>query len=187
MNQIEAQKNEEYTEYIKEHIQNVQEAWGKLQIICPNEIFVTDQNLNKSITERTIQHDSSKYNADEFTAYRRFFYPISKDEKKKSYNDFQKAWILHYTRNDHHWEHWISPNSHDFNNQNFNIQDVKNTFILDRGDKRIETLVEMICDWMAMGKVFGNTAKQYYDSNKEKIRLLPNDREFVEAILNKVG
>lgn len=95
---------------------------------------------------------------------------------------------MHYSRNDHHWEHWISPssNSSNFNNQNFNIQDVQNTFILDRGDKRIETLVEMICDWMAMGMNFGNTAKQYYDSNKEKIRLNSDDREFVEMILNKI-
>lgn len=83
MNQIIDQKNAEYTEYINKHIQNVQESWKKLQSICPNEIFVTDPNLNKSITERTINHDSSKFNADEFSAYRRFFYPVSKEEKKK--------------------------------------------------------------------------------------------------------
>ena len=188
MNYIEIQKNNEYTEYINKHIINVQEAWKSLQNIFPNEIFVADPVINKSITKRTIHHDSSKFSDEEFYAYRRFFYPVSKEEKKMAYNDFQIAWKIHYSRNDHHWEHWIalSPNSRKYNNQNFNIQDVQNTIILDRGDKRIESLVEMICDWMAMGKVFGNTAKQYYQNNREKIRLNPNDREFVEMILNKI-
>lgn len=186
--QIVAQKNAEYTEYIHKHIKNVEEAWKRLQTIFPNEIFVTDSKINKAISERIKQHDSSKFSDEEFGPYRRFFYPIYREEKKAAYNDFQTAWRLHYKRNDHHWEHWIAPAQQSgINENNINIQDFQNTIILERGDKRIESLIEMICDWIAMGMNFGNTAKEYYDKNKEKIRLIPSDREFVESILNRMN
>ena len=47
-------------------------------------------------------------------------------------------------------------------------------------------LAEMICDWIAMSMVFGNTALSYYEENKEKINLAPETRLRLEAVLHSV-
>ncbi|OHT01479.1 hypothetical protein TRFO_31708 [Tritrichomonas foetus] len=165
MNDHLTSKVSEYREYIKNHIANVQASWKILQSQFPQDCFVSDAELKQRITNRVQNHDASKFFDDEFNGYRKFFYPSYKGEK--NYDDFQLAWKTHYSRNDHHWEHWLDENGNP----------------RDRGNARIETLVEMVCDWMAMGMQFGNTAGDYYLKNKNTIKLLQEDRAFVEHLL----
>jgi hypothetical protein len=42
--------------------------------------------------------------------------------------------------------------------------------------------VHMVCDWMAMSMKFGDTAKDYYENNKDKIDL----PEWSEILMYKI-
>ena len=162
------QKEQEYREYLKNHIDNVQEAWKQLQLKFPDQIFVQNQELNQQISYSIQHHDESKYSVEEFEPYRAFFYPVSSYEKKEVRPLFFNAFKHHYQVNEHHWEHWIDSNGSP----------------IDRGEKRIQTLVEMMCDWIAMSMKFGNTAEEYFNTNSTKIKLLPNDHQYVSHILH---
>lgn len=70
--------------------------------------------------------------------------------------DLDAAWENHKRVNAHHWENWTQKKDHQY-------ADI--------------FLVEMICDWVAMGFEFGGTAKDYYEKNKDKINI-PDWAEF---------
>ena len=46
--------------------------------------------------------------------------------------------------------------------------------------------VHMICDWMAMGYKFGDTARQYYESHKDKINLPEIAIPFIYEIFDRI-
>jgi ubiquitin-protein ligase len=97
-------------------------------------------------------HDDSKLSHEEFIPYRKKFFPCSQDAKKVFEDEFDLAWEHHKKKNPHHWEYWLKnkPST--------------------PYDKSLYA-VEMICDWMAMGYKFGDTAEQFYQNNKHKITL----------------
>jgi len=66
------QKEHEYREYLKNHIDNVQEAWKQLQLKFPDQIFVQNQELNQQISYSIQHHDESKYSVEEFEPYRAY-------------------------------------------------------------------------------------------------------------------
>lgn len=160
------QKEEQYRGYVQNHINNIQQAWARLQDKFPDELFVKDHELNQAISNAIIHHDESKYSDEEFNAYRKFFYPVTSTEKNKE--EFAKAFKHHIQVNEHHWEHWVDSEGNP----------------IDRKEKRIQTLVEMMCDWIAMGMTFGNNAEEYLVSNKKKIKLIDEDYYFVIRILH---
>jgi hypothetical protein len=80
---------------------------------------------------------------------------------------FRHAWVHHYTNNPHHHEYWANPDG-----------SFKSTF-----NERKPYLVEMVCDWIAMGMAQGGTARDWYSTKKNKIRLAAEDRQFVESLL----
>jgi hypothetical protein len=45
----------------------------------------------------------------------------------------------------------------------------------------------MVIDWMAMGYKFGDTAQQYYEKNKEKIKLPGYAVKFMYEIFNRIN
>lgn len=151
------QNETKYREYIDNHRQNVQKAWTlmKSNTECMNVIM---KYLNTSL-EAAIDlidnliksHDLSKYEKFEFDAYRKNFYPISEEEKEANLANFDNAWRHHYHNNMHHWNWW---------HETGNTENMKLPYV-----------VEMICDWEAMGYQFGNTSKQFYVENMDKIHL----------------
>ena len=44
----------------------------------------------------------------------------------------------------------------------------------------------MVIDWMAMGYVFGDTPRSYYESNKENIKLSDEHVQFMYQIFEKL-
>jgi len=110
---------------------------------------------------RGITHDLSKFRPSEWFPYADFFYG-----SKKMGKAFDKAWLLHQTRNKHHWEYWCSPDKRTTRKMPQNIA------------------LEMIADWFGAGKAQG-TAKTWYDIwlwyevNKMKMFLHPNTRKEV--------
>jgi len=86
--------------------------------------------------------------------------------KEYRYTPFDYAWLHHQHYNKHHWNYWV----------------------VDQNNKRAvkmprKYMMEMICDWRAMGKKFGDTAKSFYLRSKDKMVMHPDTRAAVEVIL----
>ena len=164
------QQENTYREYIDNHRQNVQKAWLVMKSNTHCMDLIT-KYLNTNI-EAAIElignlidnHDLSKYKEYEFDAYRKEFYPVTPEEKEANKSAFDAAWKHHYYNNMHHWNWWYETG---------NMDNMKFPYV-----------VEMICDWEAMGYKFGNTSKQYYEQNKEKIQLGATQRKFAEDLMN---
>lgn len=116
---------------------------------------------------RLLKHDLSKFSKAEWNPYRRrFFGPESERKSDKVLADFQYAWLHHLQRNPHHWQSWIIP-----------------------GEPEVallpseEELREMVADWEAMGIEFGNTARDYYLQNKDRMVMHSVTRRITEVLL----
>lgn len=159
------EKREEYKKYIENHQANVFKVWMEnLHLVV--DYFKLD-NV-KDINNAIIKHDESKYSEEEFEPYRKQFFPVNEEEKANNKGSFDMACEHHYKNNPHHWDYWVEEDG----------------TIKEMDDNNI---IHMICDWMAMGIQFGNTAAEFYEKNKDKIKLGPNTRIKVEAYLAKTG
>ena len=156
-------KTQEYLDYIKEHILNVRKAWGELQNKCKDMRFMWDDYYYFSISDAVDFHDISKLSEFEFVQYRKSFYPVDGEAAF----DMSEAWEHHKKENFHHWESWTS---------------------VEWGDNpTIEVhIVHMVLDWMAMGYKFGDTAQEYYENNKEKIKIPEWAEKFIYEIFGKL-
>jgi len=151
--------NEErqYINYIKNHIAHVQKAWD----VYKNQL-AKHLNINeKEMEQRIAQHDSSKWDAEEFEAYRNHFYPAENEYQDD--NQFENAWKEHYELNDHHPEFWVVDNK---------------ALKMDE-----HAIAEMFCDWIAMSMVFGTSLVDWY--NNEDINFHPDTRKKVDEIMNE--
>ena len=158
-----------YLDYVNNHIKNVQKAWNE-EVSLLDDDFI---KLNKDeLASQIAAHDASKYEEDEFDAYRANYNPVNDQEKIDNEANFQAAWYHHFQNNPHHWQHWID--EHGELKPIENLDDIKRAYI------------EMICDWQAMGYVFGDTAKQYYDQNKDTIKIYPELKEWFEGLLDQL-
>ena len=171
MDQIKIQQLEnEYKEYIDNHRRNVQKSLDTMK--SNNEcmdLIIKYTLINREILINIIDdiiksHDLSKYKEEEFDAYRKNFYPLNDEEKELNKLAFDKAWKHHYENNLHHWDYW----------HECGIPDNMSPIFV----------VEMVCDWEAMGYKFGNTSKQWYEKNKNNIHLGEKQRMFAEEIMN---
>lgn len=140
-------KFREYLDYIERHYDNVQKAWKMINDKCAGFRFLYDDFVWHSINLEVKSHDMSKLSEQEFTQYRQYFFPCKNEEKNKLL--FEGAWENHKNNNDHHWQKWVKES------QGFPYADMY--------------LVMNIVDWVAMGFEFGNTAREYYENNKDKI------------------
>ena len=155
-------KEHQYIRYIDKHIENVEKAFYELAL-CPYLNHIMNEYTCAKLYDQIKVHDESKYEVEEFDAYRKNFYPINKQEKEDNKKDFDKAWEHHLKNNRHHWQ------SRQYDKE-FTMQ------------IQIDIL-ENVCDWLAMGYTFGDRPYQYYEKNKDKINLPKKDREFLEKII----
>lgn len=149
------EKTKEYLDYVERHYNNVQRAWKELNTALNGKgndmsLFLADDVNYFTLNEMVKDHDKSKLSKEEFTQYRQYFYPTSYEIKNKE--QFNNAWENHLKKNEHHWQNWTSK---------YPTKSVTSTMCL----------IENICDWMAMGYEFGDTAQEYYELNKDKINL----------------
>lgn len=132
-------------------------------------------------------HDLSKFSLKEFKAYAINFYGEknckrcsyytncnynqiglgsgnwAKECNDYNYEDFNKAWEHHYKHNKHHWNYWVG-------------REIPTKYIK-----------QMICDWKAMSRKFGDTAQEFYCKNYNKIKLEHNSRIDLEFELGLLG
>ena len=161
----EIQKTREYLDYIEEHYLNVQKAWKEVKGKCSNMRFIRDDFYFNFLDSEIKDHDESKLSEAEFVPYRNTFYPV-KGQKKPGLG---KAWEHHKEKNYHHWETWTQHSK----TNNPNEWEVH--------------CVHMVVDWMAMGYVFEDNAKEYYEKHKDDINLPHYAIEFMYKIFDKLG
>lgn len=172
-------KNQEYLEYISEHIENVKSAYRFLfsnpAIRLEIDGYTQEQliKLYDSLEEDILNHDQSKYSNEEFYAYRIKFFPtdyeghkMETDEEfsKEVDENFEEAWKHHYENNDHHPKFW-------------------------KGEEMsLKAILHMICDWEAMSKKFGGSVIKWYTTkaDEEKKDLNPKTKVLLESILEQI-
>jgi hypothetical protein len=119
---------------------------------------------------RSLIHDWHKFLPSEWGPYVRAFYRSDGSKQYVESPEFAIAWNLHQKRGRHHWQHWL--------------------LTWDRGDTEAlpmpdHFLREMVADWWGAGKTITGrwSADQWYEKNKEKIKLHSSTRTAVEALL----
>lgn len=149
----------QYFKYVMEHKKNVFiECWKERLYL------------------HAFTHDMSKFLPCEFIPYAKYFYGEDGVELEKSWSyeainngrsclsnnylkckhSFERAWMHHYLHNKHHWDYWME-------------EYIPHKY-----------LIQMICDWKAMSKKFGDTAQEFYLKNYKDIKLNRNTRLTLE-------
>ena len=157
-------KTSEYLEYVEDHVKNVQKAWEVLKKKCHDMRFIWDDFYYFTILSEIESHDISKLSEQEFVQYRKSFYPAEFESKYV----LDEAWEHHKKNNRHHWENWTTMETVSF------------------PDEWEIHCAHMICDWMAMGYKFGDTPRQYYEKNADKIKIPGYAIDFIYEIFNKI-
>lgn len=178
-------ENNQYEDYLRTHIGNVQKAYEWLKENLPEvvseENYIDECCYYGELDEIIAQHDKSKRNkipdrdnyyelCCEYDAYAEYFY----GEKTPEVEDrFNLAWLAHIHANPHHWQHWMLQNDED----GLKLLDMPHVFT-----------IEMICDWWSfswkqnkLDEIFN-----WYDKNKNGILLSDKTRKTVEDILDKI-
>jgi len=145
---------EKYKRYLERHRAGVLLAWEDIQRYMGDASFVTEPLIRRKIDELIMKHDLSKYSKEEFDPYVQWFYGPS---RKKDRALFAKAWKHHYKTNPHHVKYWET--------RPFDME-VDHIY-----------LVEMACDWIAMGRRKGREpAVSYFNKTRKYTeRVLPKE------------
>lgn len=161
--------SKQYNLYLKEHKANVAAAFYWIQTNLP-ELLTRDYDYERQITA---DHDKSKSDLDEYSAYDEYFY--GKDQSYMVKQNFNKAWLNHIHKNQHHWQHWILVNDDPKDGEIF--MDIPYNYI-----------IEMICDWWSfsfqqkkLDEIFN-----WYDGHKKHIKLSDATRITVDYILGEI-
>lgn len=169
-----AEKKAEYLKYIEEHKSNV--IWAYDNYFQP----LLKENILGELKEAIIQagknvqyHDLSKYDNIEFDAYRRHWNPTDFEKNDKTSQDlanklYDAAWEHHHQNNKHHPEYWgldMKPPQ----------------------DMPLDYIIEMLCDWLAMGIFKKSSTKEWWESektqNKEAKYMTERTKEWVNKLL----
>ncbi|MGL4801898.1 MAG: DUF5662 family protein [Cetobacterium sp.] len=148
-----------YLKYVLEHKKNVFKTCWK-----------------RGLYMHAFTHDLSKFLPSEFIPYAKWFYgeygikfnggmSWEFDLHNKCHREFDIAWVKHYKRNKHHWNHYY------------------NTLFKKSRHMQREYIMQMICDWEAMALKFGDTSQEFYLNNYNKIELTDNSRLILEIEL----
>lgn len=136
-------KEQEYNDYLNNHIGKVVESFEDLLKYRDKIEYLKDDSIVSKLRETISEHDLSKYSDEEYIPYRKHFYPLN-DEETLATEEYENAWLHHYSNNPHHWECWciLNPDTGDF--------ELKDD--IDEEEYKYYT-IERICDWMSMSKI----------------------------------
>lgn len=148
--------------------------------------------FRRGLIWRGIKHDWSKFLPDEWFPYSQYFYggelPTFKESmrnfnrscgvsageltKEVAQEQFDRAWLKHQHRNDHHWQNWI--------------------LRLDSGETVLMPMPtycvkEMLADWEGAGMAITGKKEyhEWYQKNADKMQLNPRTRKLVELLLER--
>lgn len=133
-------------------------------------VFVAGRKTGVGLVQLII-HDASKFTRAEWGPYVRRFGMgrAGQMDKADDPKEFMAAWRHHWQQNPHHWEFWL----------------------LNGEPQRMpeEYVREMVADWMGAGRAYTGRweVAEWYEKNKERIKLHPGTRVWVEALINLYG
>jgi hypothetical protein len=167
------EQTQAYLTYIKEHYEAVQKAWLLIKTKCAHMPFVSNLAVREELDFQVLYHDASKLDLEEFTAYRRKFYPTEFEKSTPGiletiHRDFEAAWTNHKEQNFHHWQMWTTHLKISPPDQHINC-------------------IHMVIDWVGMAIQRGNPLDQYYRQNKAEIHIPEWARVQVEDIFKCLG
>lgn len=115
--------------------------WKHFKTVTRHKIEVFKECSACGLYWQGLIHDMSKYGITEFVSSAKYFQgnrsPIEAEKEEVGYS---AAWMHHKGHNPHHWEYWT-----DFD---------KNGSII-ANKIPYQYVVEMVCDWIGAGKVYG--------------------------------
>lgn len=156
-NTLEMEMN--YLEHYFTHTYFCVLAWKAIRKELLDTKVITEEELS-FINHLIAWHDNSKISDEEFHPYAAFFYPGSKDDPKIR-EDFLEALKHHKANNIHHFE----------------------TLANYKGSDWKCYVIELICDYIAMGWEMNNYLFEYYSLNRDKINLPSLYKEYLESVL----
>ena len=120
---------------------NIGYRWKHFKTVMKHKAVVYHECKACGIRWQGIIHDLSKFSRTEFAPSARFFQgdksPIEAEKAEKGYS---VAWLHHKGCNKHHWEWWT-----DFDNSgNIIANKIPSEYV-----------IEMVCDWIGAGMVYG--------------------------------
>lgn len=119
-----------------------------------------------------ILHDWDKFLPSEWFPYARTFYNKDGSKTYQEHPAFTVAWNQHQKINKHHWQYWY--------------------ITWDRGESEALPMPdvyrrEMLADWIGAGKALGKpNTWEWYEANKDKMKLHPDSRAWVEEQLTNM-
>jgi hypothetical protein len=135
-------------------------AWKYIREELWDRDLLDEEEFEK--TNRLITwHDTSKVSKEEWGAYSERLYGDNKSNPNIKAN-FKEAVKKHKERNLHHYE---------------SLRDYK-------GNDWKCYVVELVCDYIAMGWELDNYILEYYDKVKDEINLPPEYKSYLETILS---
>ena len=158
---------EQYKEYLTGHIGNVSKA---LELLYSLEIPYVQEHIDE-LREIVKQHDASKYEEPEWSAYLHHFYPTN-DEEAMMEEEFENACRHHIRANKHHWNYWCDEEDN-------LIEDI------DEEEYKLYT-IERICDWLSMAAQHDEGPTEYWNANKDYIVQPDYAREICDEIFPKI-
>lgn len=146
------ESNKKYSEYIRNHIKSVMEAYHTAEDAF-KEVFpevYSNESQQRLLMFNLRDHDMSKFDYKEFWPYLSKFFPYEgmTADSNTVENNFNIAWLHHVHNNEHHPAHWALAE-----NNIIEIFDMPDIYI-----------IEMLCDWMAMSKYYNSTTLEYWNS-----------------------
>jgi hypothetical protein len=158
-----------------------------LRYIARHKWYVGRECFRVGLYWRGITHDWHKLLPSEWFPYCEHFYGGEGGDIKRGRDRsgaypagdtgepaFDYAWLLHQKRADHHWQWWVLP-------------------LDDGGDKVLPMLVdarlEMVCDWLGASQAITGLrwdgVHDWYAANRDKMRLAPETRRWIDAELTR--
>lgn len=174
--------------------------WQYLKYVLRHKWFVFRAGLKLGVpTWMLILHDWDKFLPDEWFPYARTFYKPDGSKQYIESAEFARAWMLHQHRNKHHWQYWLNAGLSPLSKTSILVWDKGTSSILIDGevypwDIHGQITVrgpmpdvyrrEMLADWRGAGQAVGlpDTAA-WYEKNRDKMKLHPDTRAWVEAQL----
>ena len=161
------QSIKKYKEYLTGHIGNVAKA---LEVLATLDIPYVTEHIEE-LREIVKEHDASKYEEPEWSAYLHHFYPTN-DEEAMMEEEFENACKHHIRANKHHWNYWCDED-------NNLIKDI------DEEEYKLYT-IERICDWLSMAAQHDEGPTEYWNANKDYIVQPDYARELCDEIFPKI-
>ncbi len=148
-----------YFDHYMKHTYYVVLAWKEIRNLLMEQKLIGEEEFEK-INRLIIWHDHSKIGEEEWLPYAERFYSNQGNEESVK-SEFRKAVSHHKKENLHHFESLKGYTGSDWKCY----------------------IIEMICDYIAMGWEFGKYIFEYYEENREQIELPPAYQEYLDQVL----